>query len=280
MDATRKKQRGYFTTGEFAKLCGVKKQTLFHYDQIGILKPEILEDNGYRYYSYLQLDTYNAIAMLKELELPLADIKKYLDTRTPESFLELLNQHSKIVDEKISELMWLKSFINSRIKLTKEGINVSHNKIQIENRPEEYYIITKYAGGFEDRDVYPAIAEHLAYCHEHQIYSPYSIGGMVAIDGGLTATDYGYSHLYTKIEPEDITPTLRYTTFPPRQCITICSTHGFQPVCAMMHQILAFAKEKGYSTGDHFFEDILLDDMSKIDLNDQTVKLSLPIVEA
>ena len=29
-----------FTTGEFATLCGVKKQTLFHYDEIGILQPE------------------------------------------------------------------------------------------------------------------------------------------------------------------------------------------------------------------------------------------------
>lgn len=25
--------RKYFTTGEFAKLCHVKKQTLFHYDE-------------------------------------------------------------------------------------------------------------------------------------------------------------------------------------------------------------------------------------------------------
>ncbi len=36
----KKKPEGYFTTGEFAKLCKVKKQTLFHYDHIGILKPE------------------------------------------------------------------------------------------------------------------------------------------------------------------------------------------------------------------------------------------------
>ncbi len=29
--------RKYFTTDEFAKLCHVKKQTLFHYDEIGLL---------------------------------------------------------------------------------------------------------------------------------------------------------------------------------------------------------------------------------------------------
>ena len=48
MDKIKKKPKGYLTTGEFAKLCGVKKQTLFHYDQIGILKPELSGENGYR----------------------------------------------------------------------------------------------------------------------------------------------------------------------------------------------------------------------------------------
>ena len=37
-----------YTTGQFADMCGVKKQTLFHYDDIGILKPVLVEENGYR----------------------------------------------------------------------------------------------------------------------------------------------------------------------------------------------------------------------------------------
>ena len=63
--------RDHFTTGEFAKLCRVKKQTLFHYDDIGILSPEIVARNGYRYYSYKQLETFYMIATLKELDMPL-----------------------------------------------------------------------------------------------------------------------------------------------------------------------------------------------------------------
>ena len=35
-DNFNKNLDSYFTTGEFAKLCKVKKQTLFHYDDIGI----------------------------------------------------------------------------------------------------------------------------------------------------------------------------------------------------------------------------------------------------
>lgn len=35
-----------FSTGEFAKLCGVSKQTLLYYDRVGIFKPERILENG------------------------------------------------------------------------------------------------------------------------------------------------------------------------------------------------------------------------------------------
>ena len=34
----------YYTTGEFAKLCHTTKETLFHYDSIGLLKPKIVKE--------------------------------------------------------------------------------------------------------------------------------------------------------------------------------------------------------------------------------------------
>ena len=34
----------YFTTGEFARILGVKKHTLFHYDQIGLFSPALKEE--------------------------------------------------------------------------------------------------------------------------------------------------------------------------------------------------------------------------------------------
>ena len=37
-----------FKTAEFAALCGVKKDTLLHYDHIGLLKPQWVGENGYQ----------------------------------------------------------------------------------------------------------------------------------------------------------------------------------------------------------------------------------------
>lgn len=68
----------HLTSGQFAKVLGISKDTLFHYDRLGILSPEFTAENGYRYYSINQIDVFKVIAILKELEMPLKEIKEYL----------------------------------------------------------------------------------------------------------------------------------------------------------------------------------------------------------
>ena len=68
---------------DFAHICGTNKRTLHHYDQIGLFAPALRGENGYRYYSQEQYDVFMVIAALKELGMPLLDIKAYLDRRDP-----------------------------------------------------------------------------------------------------------------------------------------------------------------------------------------------------
>ncbi len=96
--------RKYFTTGEFAKLCRVKKQTLFHYDEIGLLSPEIKKANGYRYYSYHQFELFQVIGLFKEAGLPLKQIKPLLTDKTPEGIITLLKEKSSEIESKIKKL--------------------------------------------------------------------------------------------------------------------------------------------------------------------------------
>ena len=278
METIKKKSKGYFTTGEFAKLCNVKKQTLFHYDNIGILKPEITGENGYRYYSAMQLDTFNTISMLKELDMPLADIREYLNSRNPGDFVTLLREQLVLADEKIAELQWLKSFIQRRINITLDGMNAQHNRIYLEERPEEYYIITEYKGSSDDRDIYPAMAKHIKYCHDNQIYSPYGIGALVPVTEEFTSENsYNYSHLYTKIEPVDITTRENVTVIPPRTYAVIVSTEGYSLLHTMYLKLLKFAGDNGFKKEEYFFEDTLLDDMSRFSYDDYVLRISLPL---
>ena len=60
-------EKHLFKTAAFAALCGVKKDTLLHYDHIGLLRPQAVGENGYRYYSARQLATFDIIAALRRL---------------------------------------------------------------------------------------------------------------------------------------------------------------------------------------------------------------------
>ena len=79
----------------------VTKNTLFHYDKIGLFSPEIVLDNEYRYYSIHQIEVLEAIIMLKELGMSLKEIQAFLSDRTPEKLLELFEKEEQILAEKI-----------------------------------------------------------------------------------------------------------------------------------------------------------------------------------
>ena len=61
-----KKTEMYFTIGEFANLFGVSKQTLFYYERNKIFEPDLVEENGYRYYSLHKYYIFEVIITLRK----------------------------------------------------------------------------------------------------------------------------------------------------------------------------------------------------------------------
>ena len=79
--------------GEFSKLAKTTVKTLRYYDEIGLLKPVFVDDNGYRYYIIDQLNDLLKIVELRTLDMPIAFIKETLQGD---------NLQEKLVEHKIS----------------------------------------------------------------------------------------------------------------------------------------------------------------------------------
>jgi len=62
------------TVGELARRCGLTVRTLHHYDAIGLLKPSLRSDAGYRLYDRDSVERLHRIQAPRQLGLPLADI--------------------------------------------------------------------------------------------------------------------------------------------------------------------------------------------------------------
>lgn len=77
--------------GEFSRLMQTTVKTLRHYEQIGLLLPdEVDEATGYRYYRMEQMQRLNAIKDLKSLGFSLDEIKDISDDDTHTPSLEIL----------------------------------------------------------------------------------------------------------------------------------------------------------------------------------------------
>ena len=67
------------TVGDFSRATHLSVKTLRHYHQVGLLEQAAVNpDTGYRYYSAGQIPTAQVIRRLRDLEMPVADVKAVL----------------------------------------------------------------------------------------------------------------------------------------------------------------------------------------------------------
>lgn len=81
-----------YTIKQLSTLAGVTPRTLCHYDQIGLLKPESVGVNGYRYYGEKSMLRLQQILFYRELGLGLESILGVLG-RPEFQILDALKEH-------------------------------------------------------------------------------------------------------------------------------------------------------------------------------------------
>lgn len=83
-----------WTVSELAERAGISGRTLRHYDRIGLLTPDRVGSNGYRYYGPVAVARLQRILLLRDAGMPLAEISSVLDaTETSEAEVAALRAH-------------------------------------------------------------------------------------------------------------------------------------------------------------------------------------------
>lgn len=85
----------FHTVSETARISGVSVRALHHYDEIGLLKPDHVGENGYRYYGRPALLRLQQILLHREMGMTLSAIGRILDDPgfDPKSALEAHRDH-------------------------------------------------------------------------------------------------------------------------------------------------------------------------------------------
>lgn len=123
------------TVKQLSKLAGVTPRTLHHYDEIGLLKPSRVGQNGYRYYGEESLLRLQQILFYRELGLPLEDIKKIVGRRDFD-VMGALRSHKEALQKQVERLNRLIHTVDNTINHLKGQIIMS-NKAYFEGFSEE-----------------------------------------------------------------------------------------------------------------------------------------------
>ena len=99
------------TVHEVSRLAGVSIRTLQYYDNIGLLPPAETTDAGYRLYDDTALETLQQILLFRELEFPLKDIRRII--QSPDF------DRQKALDQQITLLEMKKQHLQDLIELAR-----------------------------------------------------------------------------------------------------------------------------------------------------------------
>lgn len=149
---------------DFAKLCGVTKDTLFHYEDIGILKPEIIRDNGYRYYNIQQFFTYEIISILKEAGTPLKEIKWYIEHLDVDHYTALLTDKLIVLKDERAKIDRMINILQNTINTTGKAMQEFSTEPRIEEQDEQYMLAVNLSRDENEKDRIAKIFEQYKFC--------------------------------------------------------------------------------------------------------------------
>ena len=103
------------TVHEVSRLTGISIRTLQYYDNIGLLSPSGRSGSGYRLYDDKNLELLQQILLFRELEFPLKDIRKIIESPDYD--------RNKAIKQQIKLLELKKEHIDSLLDLAVRSLN-------------------------------------------------------------------------------------------------------------------------------------------------------------
>ena len=149
----------YFTTGELSQLCKIPRKTLLYYDKLGLITPEVVDENGYRYYKRSQLFLLQLILTLRQLDVPIARIKDYLATRSLATYGELFHERIDFFTKEIARLEAMKAELQKEVAKLDRIANIQLDKIMLIHAPAKYLYISNAT---EENECFKKRSTHIA----------------------------------------------------------------------------------------------------------------------
>lgn len=264
----------YMTTGEFAKLMGVTKETLFHYNEIGLFCPECVTENGYRQYSVNQVEVMNTILLLKELGMPLKEIREFMCHRSPERILQVFAQREKQLNQQIKKLQQTKKWVAQRTRKIKAIRQLRTQDVSVQMFPERYYIYASVSPDSE-WEYYQKAGEMIAALEQEGAQIDYDIACVQHADNIHTGRCNVYDNAGLLLEKK--MEKLPCLILPAGAYLTAYHVGHWNSVQEAYARLTAYKKTQKLQTDDIYLEHYVVDNFVEDSIENFVTEISVRI---
>jgi DNA-binding transcriptional MerR regulator len=261
-----------FAIADFSEFSRLSRDTLYHYDRIGLLSPATRGENGYRYYSKGQLAVANVIRTLHKLGMSLTEIKALLAQRTPDQINTMLLNQMEEIDRKIDDWISARKLLSALQKSIYPVLHINEGAVTVQSLPEEAIVL----GGLNDysdgKKAYDALASF--YSSMKNRYPGLDLNcpvwGMFS-EGRVSKRDWALPDRYYFYSPkgQDKKPAALYAVGYARG--------GYGQTEELYERILRYIDENGFEICGPAFEEYPLNEICVKNENEYLIRVMITV---
>lgn len=257
-------------------MCATTRDTLLYYDEVGVLKPAKVGENGYRYYTAEQFFDFDIIDILREAKMPLSQIAQYLQSCDLHDASKMLKAVLKSLKQEQKRLKRMEKSIYKTLECLQEGLQCTIGKIEILHQPQQYLLVTptKFQKNADEKTILAAFRHHIDYYTQQELAERLQTGAILLkeeMEKGCFVERYYFTPTDHFIENARI-------FVRPQGWYAVKYHQGSYDTFEQAYQIFyEELKEKGYQVIGDLYEDDVVDHVLCTNSDSYICKLSIQI---
>jgi len=267
-------ESGLLSISDFAEFSRTTRDTLLHYDRIGLLSPVLRGENNYRYYSSSQLAIVNVIRTFQQLGMSLDDIRALRDRRTPELANMVFERQIDEIDTKIKEWVSARKLLLTLKKAINSVSSIDERAITAKFLPAEAIVLGDINDYSRDRTDYDAL---LSFYNDISIKYPdldlnYPVWATFSQDK-MKQKNWHHPDRYYFYNPEG------YDRRPAAMYVIGYKRGGYGPNDVLYERLYEFIEKHNYEICGDAYEEYPLNEICAIDDTDYLVRVMIMVKE-
>lgn len=270
-----------FLIGEVSRLTGVTEKTLRHYDKLGLVEPDEIGENGYRYYLRESLLKLPVIKYLKMMGFSLEEITEILTANSIATIRKKFFEREKIYHTEEIELAERMQVMHDWMELIDEANFVRSyptGEVSLRYLPYQELLSMPYhfKGSYADAVINPEFTEFVA-AHNNVISGPVimrhdCITGCKVPNCLLVGCPVTIMQKALRpIDPE------AQEHLPAGMYLSSYHVGDFKDMPYTFDKMMSYAKEHGYEHENCYYERFVVDHWTTFNKDSFVAEILIPI---